>query len=257
MHGMLAVVPVWTLPIGGAPRIHNIGVGVHDPSEPGRYRLDDLWCLHFYGWRGAITLAGVTLPIEPGCVGVIPPGLEHQYAYRGRSVHLYVHFRMGGSSEIARAPAMQQLGDRFEPLRQAALEALGWHVLAPLRSEARLWDVLWQVASPAEEGDDLVGRARRIIDIDLAEKLSVDALARRLGCSHNHLTRLFRQELGLTVVAYIRKRRVERAKRLLEYTIIPIKAIAAEVGIHNLQQFNKMVRHELGRPPRTLRPSSR
>ncbi|MBA3709638.1 MAG: helix-turn-helix transcriptional regulator [Planctomycetes bacterium] len=249
----------WPLPLGEAPLIHNLGIGVHDPRESGRYRLTDLWCLHFYGWRGAITLGGVTLPIEPGSVGLIPPGLEHQYTYHGRSVHAYAHFRVAASAAEAIAiPAMQQLGERFAPLRAAMVEALGWFAQAPRRAEARLWEVLWQIASTAADERTpaaLVERAQRMIEVELSERLSVASLARRLGCSHNHLTRLFRQELGMTVVAYIRRRRVERARRLLEYTIIPIRAVAAEVGIPNLQRFNKTVRLELGRAPRTLRRS--
>jgi transcriptional regulator GlxA family with amidase domain len=78
-------------------------------------------------------------------------------------------------------------------------------------------------------------------------------VARAAGVSHNHLTRLFRAETGLPVVGWIRQRRMARARHLLTATTMSIPAVAASVGINDLQAFNKACRRELGGSPRAVR----
>jgi transcriptional regulator GlxA family with amidase domain len=90
----------------------------------------------------------------------------------------------------------------------------------------------------------------------LAGPLSVPEIARAAGVSHTHLTRLFREGTGDTVVGYIRRRRLERARHLLEASTLAIPAIAATVGIPDLQAFNKACRKELGASPRAVREAA-
>ncbi len=78
-------------------------------------------------------------------------------------------------------------------------------------------------------------------------------IAKTVGVSHNHLTRLFRAATGETVVGYIRARRMERARHFLHATTLSITAVAASVGIPDLQAFNKTCRRELGASPRGIR----
>lgn len=79
------------------------------------------------------------------------------------------------------------------------------------------------------------------------------AVAQAAGVSHNHLTRLFKAATGDTVVGYIRRRRLDRARHLLRASTLSIPAVAASVGIPDLQAFNKACRRELGASPRALR----
>ncbi len=91
------------------------------------------------------------------------------------------------------------------------------------------------------------------IDLRLGEDISVSSLAREVGLSHNHLTRLFRQSTGDTVVAYVRRQRAERAKHLLRHTTLPLKAIATQVNSSDLQSFSALMKKETGQPPRYWR----
>jgi transcriptional regulator GlxA family with amidase domain len=126
------------------------------------------------------------------------------------------------------------------------------------RASAEVWAVLWHVAQLT--GSDEPGRrhpvvaaARAYIEEHLADPLPVPVIARAAGVSHTHLTRLFRAETGLTVIAYVRRRRLERARHLLQASTLPIPAVAAAVGIADLQAFNKACRRELGAGPRAVR----
>jgi transcriptional regulator GlxA family with amidase domain len=60
-------------------------------------------------------------------------------------------------------------------------------------------------------------------------------------------------ETGGTVVAYVRRRRMARARHLLQESTMPISAIAATVGMPDLQSLNKACRREFGLAPRALR----
>jgi transcriptional regulator GlxA family with amidase domain len=102
-------------------------------------------------------------------------------------------------------------------------------------------------------GHPAVAAAIAYIEANLAQPLTIPALARMAGVSHNHLTRLFHAETGLTVIAYIRGRRMARARHLLVSSTLSIPAVAASVGIPDLQAFNKACRRELGGSPRTVR----
>jgi transcriptional regulator GlxA family with amidase domain len=57
----------------------------------------------------------------------------------------------------------------------------------------------------------------------------------------------------MPVVGWIRQRRMARARHLLTATTMSIPAVAASVGITDLQAFNKACRRELGGSPRAVR----
>ncbi|SEC42628.1 Helix-turn-helix domain-containing protein [Streptomyces sp. 2231.1] len=129
------------------------------------------------------------------------------------------------------------------------------------RTRAEVWAALWRITrltpAPAERHGPhpAFGAAVAPVEAHLAEPLTVPEIARAAGVSHNHLIRLFRAATGDTVVAYVRHRRLDRAHHLLRAATLSIPAIAASVGIRDLQSFNKACRRELGASPRALRAS--
>jgi transcriptional regulator GlxA family with amidase domain len=128
-----------------------------------------------------------------------------------------------------------------------------------LRAEVLLWELLWAIADAGgrvDEGEAMspaLAAAVSVINEELARPLSLTDLARRVGVSPNHLIRLFQQRFGTPVAQYVRQHRVAQAKHLLKHTNLPVKHIAASVGIPNLQLFNKTLRREAGVSPRALR----
>lgn len=245
------------LPLSEPPVVADIGVGVHGVTTlEDVFLLPDLWQLHLYGYEGAVEVGGVVHRIAPGRASLIPPGTAVRYRYRGRSEHLYAHLRLDGTTERRAAPVMQEAGSN-RPLLTGLMR--GALAAAPARAAAHLWTVLWQLtdAGPAgREVADPVAVAAAHIEAHLATPLAVADVAKVAGVSHNHLTRLFRARTGSTVVAYIRRRRVERARHLLTASTLSVTAVAAAVGIPDLQAFNKVCRRELGESPRALRRSS-
>lgn len=220
------------------------------------FLLPDLWQLHLYGYEGAVEVGGVVHRIAPGRASLIPPGTVVRYRYRGRSEHLYAHLRLDGTAERRVAQVMQDAGPNRPLITRLMRGALA---AAPARAAAHLWTVLWQLTDAGPAGQEInadpVAVAAAHIEANLATSLPVAEVAKAAGVSHNHLTRLFRVRTGTTVVAYIRRRRMERARHLLTASTLSVSAVAAAVGIPDLQAFNKVCRRELGESPRAVRRS--
>ncbi|MFG2470622.1 helix-turn-helix domain-containing protein [Streptomyces canus] len=244
------------------PHVENAGVGVHGSAGPHDvFRLPRLWQLHLYGYSGTLELGGSRHPIRPGHVSLVPPDTEVHFHYDAtRCEHLYAHFRLPGDGERRRVPVMQDAAADAAVLAGLLRQTVAASAQSSARASAELWTVLWRTTGLTAAGENRPGSrhpalrtAVAHIEEHLAGPLSVPAIARAAGVSHTHLTRLFREDTGHTVVAYIRRRRTERARHLLIASTLAIPAIAATVGIPDLQAFNKACRKELGASPRAVR----
>jgi len=242
-------------------RVH-AGVGIH--GVLGRrdvYLLPDLWQFHLYGYSADLTVDGTTYPVSPGSVSLVPAGVQVEFAYRGRSEHLFAHFRPRLVGEPSYIPAVQDSGTAAPVISDLLRQAIEATPSGSARVAAEVWTALWRVAQLGNAlgegggtaGHPAVAAAIAYIEANLARPLTVPLLAPAAGVSHNHLTRLFRTETGTTVVAYIRQRRMAHARHLLVSSTLSIPAIAASVGIPDLHAFNKSCHRELGGSPRTVR----
>lgn len=245
--------------LGEPPFVATVGVGVHGVvSRTDVFRLPELWQLHLYQYDAELTVDGTEHTIRPGRVSLVPPGTMVRYRYQGRSEHLYAHLRIAPAGPSSTIPLVQDAGPELPFLTSLLLQAVAAAPGAPERTRAEIWTALWRIAQlPSATADPgphpAVTTAIAHIEAHLATPLTVPAVARTAGVSHNHLTRLFRAETGTTVVGYIRRRRLDRAHHLLRATTLSIPAVAASVGIPDLQAFNKACRRELGASPRALR----
>jgi transcriptional regulator GlxA family with amidase domain len=181
-----------------------------------------------------------------------------RFDYRGRSEHLYVHFRPRPGGEPSSVPLVQDAGATAPLLAELLRSAIEASPTGSARVAAEVWTALWRIAHlnagpPDHAGHPAVAAAIAYIEANLARPLTVPELAREAGVSHNHLTRLFHAETGTTVIAYLRRRRLTRARHLLVASTLSIPAIAASVGIPDLQAFNKACHRELGGSPRAVR----
>ena len=245
------------------PRVALAARGRHGtPNGPSveRYHLPQLWTLHAYSYHATIVAAGIRLTIRPGSVSLFPPATELAYHYPGEVTHQYAHFEMLSSPAVAPClhdlPLMCEMGADFSRF-ESAVAQLANYTFAPERAGIRLWELLWQLCDRQEAGSrrmhPSLQNALVAIEAQLSQPISIKALARQSGISHNQLTRLFAAEFGTTAVAYLRRRRSERAIYLLSQTSLPIKNVATQVGVPDLRQFGAMVKRESGASPRVWR----
>lgn len=89
------------------------------------------------------------------------------------------------------------------------------------------------------------------------EHACVNDLAMRLGIGARHLSRLFVRHLDATPAQVAKTARVQRAKRLLDSTELPMTDIALQAGFRSLRRFNAVFIETYRRSPTQVRRSAR
>ena len=91
------------------------------------------------------------------------------------------------------------------------------------------------------------------IDLSLDKKIRVKDLAMLCGYTEYYLTEKFKKETGLSVSAYIRRARVERAKVMLTSTDRPVREIAERLAFNTVNYFIQCFKEETGVTPAQYR----
>lgn len=131
----------------------------------------------------------------------------------------------------------------------AAAEAAGFRPCRRCRPE------LAPPQAALASGAGLAGAAAARIEAGLIDKLP--ELAGRLGISERHLRRIFREQFGVTPVAYLQTQRLLLAKRLLTDTDLAITEVALAAGFGSLRRCNELFRAQYGLAPSALRKEQR
>jgi AraC family transcriptional regulator of adaptative response / DNA-3-methyladenine glycosylase II len=130
----------------------------------------------------------------------------------------------------------------------AAAERAGFRPCLRCRPEAAPGTPAWQGSVAT------VSRALRLIERGFLDNgATVDELAERLGMTARHLRRLVVRHAGASPTALATTRRVQRAKRLIDETSMPMAAVAFAAGFASIRRFNAAFRTVYRRPPTALR----
>jgi AraC family transcriptional regulator of adaptative response / DNA-3-methyladenine glycosylase II len=100
-----------------------------------------------------------------------------------------------------------------------------------------------------------VMRGMRMIDEGYLDRASVADLAAALGVGPRHLLRLFMRHAGAGPSEVAATRRVQRAKRLIDETAMPLAEIAFAAGFGSIRRFNDAFLATYRRPPSSFRRS--
>ena len=104
----------------------------------------------------------------------------------------------------------------------------------------------FSAALSLQTAEDKFGALHDWINGHLASSLSLSVLADQAGMSERSLSRVFRQQTGMTVNAYVEASRIDFARRLLEDSDLPLKTIAALGGFGNTHAMRRAFLHRLG-----------
>lgn len=104
-----------------------------------------------------------------------------------------------------------------------------------------------------ENVHDIVTKAKRYIDDNLTEDLSVSSIAASLFITPNYFSRLFKRITGEGCNEYIVRKRIERAKSLLETTSMKAGKIAMMVGYRDTNYFSLAFKKHTGKSPTKYR----
>lgn len=101
---------------------------------------------------------------------------------------------------------------------------------------------------------DPLSLARAYLDLHMRQSPQLENVARQICCiSASHLARLFRQGLGMSFTAYLRKIRLERAAAMLVESETSIGEIARRVGYRDPSRFAEHFRGSYGVTPHKYR----
>jgi len=100
---------------------------------------------------------------------------------------------------------------------------------------------------------DAFERALSFIDEKALARVCVSDVARAAGVSVGHLQAVFRAHVGRPPLSFVRARRIEEARRLLEHTEIPIVEVALRSGFADQAGLTHAMRRVLGTTPGRLR----
>ncbi len=90
---------------------------------------------------------------------------------------------------------------------------------------------------------------KRYIDENYKEKLTLEMLANKFYIHKSYLARIFKDEYGVTVTAYICQVRITKAKSLLRFTQMAVEEIAYEVGFPDRNYFSRVFKRVEGTTP--------
>ncbi|MDB4968315.1 MAG: transcriptional regulator, AraC family [Myxococcales bacterium] len=105
------------------------------------------------------------------------------------------------------------------------------------------------------EGDAVAARARAWIEEHLFEPFHIEELVRQCHVSESTVLRAFRREVGVSPLAYLRRRRLEESMQLLESGRYGVTEVAGRVGYDNPSAFAAAFRGQFGLSPSRARPA--
>lgn len=91
------------------------------------------------------------------------------------------------------------------------------------------------------------------IEAHLDQPLTLGALAAQACLSEYHFLRQFRTSFGMPPHAWLAARRIERARRLLRGTALPMQRVADDCGYGDLAHFSRRFRQAVGCAPTRYR----
>ena len=98
-----------------------------------------------------------------------------------------------------------------------------------------------------------IWKARKFIEENSVEELSLKKVAKAVNISANHLSEKFKQVTGVNFVEHIARIRFENASELLRNSNLRISEIAFAVGFQSLSQFNRVFKRFARKSPSQYR----
>lgn len=136
--------------------------------------------------------------------------------------------------------------------------------LTTLRANALFLDILCRLhkicgsgagTQSAQPVGNALHAAREYIIEHFAEDCSLSRIAREVNLSPNYLHTAFKEAFGETPYAYVTRKRIEKAKRLIAAGQESMLTIALETGFCSQSHFNKVFKSQTGITPKQFRDS--
>lgn len=98
-----------------------------------------------------------------------------------------------------------------------------------------------------------VNRVIMFIDDEVETDLSVEDIALHFSISTSHLSRIFKEHVGITLVEYLNVRRVEESQYYLRHTVKSISNISEQFHFCNQSYYTRIFKKYVGLTPKHFR----
>ncbi|MBB6730198.1 AraC family transcriptional regulator [Cohnella zeiphila] len=250
------------------PVIHTVGdVLVQRGFVLGPREIGDFELVYFPEGTGTVyELGDDALPLDEPCFVLTRPGECHRYRFdpAANVRHLFVHFDYAAFRDPSSGLEALVRTDRIPALRSSLAAGMIRQILRIANEQGPGWKrrISALLAAALEELQACAGRgsgpasqpvslpislAIEYMEEHLAEPaLSIEKIARHSGWSHEHFTRVFAAELGMTPKRALLERRLLRAERMMLRAEGTVKQIAFSVGFGDEHHFSKMYKRIRG-----------
>lgn len=217
--------------------------------------------------------------VQPGDIMIVPAGMSMQWRQQdvetNDALHLYLHPHVvrttAESVDFDTTQTLQpQFGIRDEQIQHIALSLLcelqDANVIGRIYADSLAQLLAMQLVrrysdvkdAHVSRGGMAPGKLRKAIEfingnLEKEQTVALGAVAEEVHMSYFHFSRVFKQSTGVSPNVYMIEQRIERAKKLLIETDLPIAEIALRVGFASQSHFTTTFRRLAWTTPKSFR----
>lgn len=249
------------------PIIFHTDLVYPSPATGGAHWHSSVEMLYTLSGSGYTLIDGMSIPMQPGDLVVVPSGSIHvtraadePCRYYCLIVDLDFLSRRGLWQEYDRLPLCLKRANAGEIFRLIDREICDQpaYYKEQVRALVALLFVSLRRNHPVTQEEnplgthgrlDTVRKAISAIDREYEHPITLDYLCHVAGMSKYYFCRAFKQATGQTVTQYINWVRCSHARRLLASGECNVGEAAERCGFHNLSYFTRVYRRQYGRVP--------
>lgn len=151
---------------------------------------------------------------------------------------------------------IEHLNKQLEQLKSLSFSRSNYYkvLMMALNISNSLFD---EAHSQLSQVQDPMQKAFNYIERNLGKNLSLEEVSEKAHIAPSYLSRLFKKNAGINFVSYLRKRRIEIAKNLLDFSDMPIANIALELSYNDPNYFGRAFKEETGLTPSEYRSKTK
>lgn len=140
---------------------------------------------------------------------------------------------------------------RYQPLQPEVITHLQTALLLELKRFADREENLRQ--QTATRQDKIFHQFLRLVNLYGLRERKIEFYADKLCVTPNHLGAVIKKASGLTVMQWLNRHAIQKAKVLLRYSDLPIWEVAERMNFANPSFFSKFFKREIGMTPAEYR----
>ncbi len=169
-------------------------------------------------------------------------------ANRGQKV-----FLPKGPLEIARDRQMDRSPDAGEMDEQFIKNSIELLLISLLSADVTEKKSRISLYEHLTQRQTLTKQLMEYLNENMSEQIRLESISRQFSYSLSSIKRIFKEETGSSIMAYLNQLRLVKAKELLRQTRLSVSEIALKVGFANTYYFSNAFKKRWGESPSKFR----